>query len=75
MTLATARLLVGRTIVAVDLRPFDGGSPQEIRNCHDPVITLDNGAQLTFSVQETDSGDGYGVRPNYHPKQKAKQTP
>ena len=51
------RDLVGRTIVAVDLRRFAdarGGW------AFDPVITLDNGRRLAFSVQETDTGE-YGV--------------
>lgn len=73
MTLATARLLVGRTIVAVDLRPYPDGRGGRAYN---PVLTLDNGATVTFEVQDTDvhgeldglpfheSGDP-GVRPDY----------
>lgn len=64
--LATARLLVGRTIVA-----FDNGrmvDPDDGRVHYQPRLKLDNGARVTFTVTETDSGDMYGVRPNYHPK-------
>ena len=51
------RDLVGRTIVAVDLGRFaDGRGGWAFQ----PVITLDNGRRLTFSVQETDTGE-YGV--------------
>lgn len=62
MTLATAKLLVGRTIVAVDLRPWK----DEAGTHHNPRFVLDNGAVLLFVVEETDSGDGYGVFPAYH---------
>lgn len=72
MTLATARLLVGRKIVAVDLQPFDDCdvTGKKIKTSYEPRITLDNGAVLTFTVDEIDCGDGYGVYPNYHPKKK-----
>lgn len=62
-TIATARLLVGRKIVAVDLQPFDddrGGI------AHNPRITLDNGAVIFFVAEETDVGD-YGIWPGYQP--------
>ena len=73
MTLAIPRLLVGRTIVAVELnaRPDGRGG-----KAYAPVLTLDNGATLTFAVQGTDvhgelDGIAYheagdpGVRPEY----------
>jgi hypothetical protein len=76
MTLATARLLVGRTIVAVDLRPFSAeiaGEPGVM--AHDPILTLDNGARITFLTEETECGS-YGVKPLYHPKPKrTRRTP
>lgn len=75
MTLATAHLLVGRTIVAADLRPFSDGRGGK---AYRPVLTLDNGATVEFTVQETDAHgdlDGLpfhdpsdpGVRPEYTP--------
>lgn len=67
MSIATARLLVGRTIVAFDARPFD--DPNGI--CHDPVIVLDNGARVSFVVEETDYGGDYGILPIYTPRKKA----
>ena len=70
MTLATARLLVGRKIVAYDARPFVTGEGSTRRICHDPRITLDNGAVLTITVEETEEGACYGARINYHPKAK-----
>lgn len=51
------RDLVGRTIVAVDLQRFSDGKGGW---AFDPVLTLDNGRRLGFSVQETDTGE-YGV--------------
>lgn len=70
MTRATARLLVGRRIVAFDLRPFDGGPGRGTH--YDPVLTLDNGAKLAFSATETDVGE-YGIDPSYHPATKRRQ--
>lgn len=73
MTLAIPRLLVGRTIVAVDLRSYADGRGGK---AYCPIFTLDNGATVTFTVQEVDihgkqdglpfheSGDS-GVRPEY----------
>jgi hypothetical protein len=66
MKLATARLLVGRTIVA-----FDNGrlvDPDDGRLHYQPTFTLDNGARVTFSVTETDQGGWYGITPSYHSK-------
>ncbi len=56
--LATARALKGRRIVSVKLHPFDPSNGQEAAT--DPVIMLDDGSILRFSVQETDVGE-YGV--------------
>lgn len=58
---ASARHLVGRRIVAVDMRSFKSGEGRGKRVCHDPVVTLDDGSVLSFVVEETDSGDCYGV--------------
>jgi len=62
--------LIGRTIVAVDMRPFD--SRMDNKTAYDPLITLDNGAQLTFTTQETDTGE-YGTAISYHPKPKRRK--
>lgn len=70
MTLATARLLVGRTIVAVDLGTFDDGRGG---GAHDPTFVLDNGARVTFTVEETEAGV-YGVAPTYRAPTRAKAT-
>jgi len=53
----TARDLVNRKIVAVDLDGFRDASGYHTR----PVLTLDNGRRLSFVVSETFSGDDYGV--------------
>lgn len=56
-----ARRLVGRTIVAVDLRPFDAGSDESPRGTtFAPVLTLDDGTRVRFVVDETE-GSEYGV--------------
>lgn len=54
-----ARELVGRRIVAFDPRPFPDGRGG---TAHAPYITLDDGSQLRFLVEETDSALGYGIR-------------
>ena len=51
MTLAIPRLLVGRRIVAVALNPRPDGRGGK---AYSPVLTLDNGATVSFKVQETD---------------------
>jgi hypothetical protein len=58
---ATARLLKGRKIVDVELRRFEG---EPGRRSTDPILTLDNGARLSFVVRET--GAEYGVEIIYH---------
>lgn len=58
MPRATRRSLVGRKIVGVDFkRQYD--SSRHV-NFTQPVLTLDNGCELVFVVQETDIGE-YGV--------------
>ena len=68
MTLATARLLVGRTIVGVYIAP--GIERDNDRVHYQPTIVLDNGARITFSVTESDQGCFYGITPRYSPKTK-----
>ena len=57
--------LIGRRIVAVDWRPFDTGRPliagAGARMTHNPILYLDNGTALQFTVEETEVGE-YGVR-------------
>jgi hypothetical protein len=79
-TLANARLLVGRMITAVDLRPWldqvpDGSGTGRTRaiKVYNPVFTLDNGARVTFFVAETEAGE-YGVSPIYHSPVRSKQS-
>jgi hypothetical protein len=55
---AKARDLVGRTITAVDFRKFQRGPNRGWAT--DPVLTLDNGKQVHFVVQETEVGE-YGI--------------
>lgn len=56
---ARKRDLIGRTITAVDWRQFPrGGDRRGV--AHDPVLTLDNGAKVTFSTEETEGE--YGTR-------------
>jgi hypothetical protein len=53
--------LVGKRIVRVDMRPFKTGDRGAERTCHDPLIELDDGSVLRFWVEETESGDTYGI--------------
>jgi len=54
-----ARDLIGRKIIAVDLRRFHTGR-HDAPWSTDPILTLDNGRKLYFSTQETEVGE-YGV--------------
>ncbi len=51
------RLVLGRTIVAVDFNLFDDGRGGVTMN---PVFTLDNGDVMGFDVRETES-QVYGI--------------
>ncbi len=64
MILANNKLLKGRVIQEIRLQRWS----DKVRGitAYDPVIVLDNGAMISFSVQETESGE-YGIKPNYHP--------
>lgn len=53
------RKVIGRTIVGYESNRFADGRGGVAFN---PVLTFDNGAQLRFVVQETDTGE-HGVRP------------
>jgi hypothetical protein len=68
MKIANARLLVGRKIVGFELQ----GARDKSRGVmlYAPVITLDNGARVSFTVQEGE--DDYGIDPTYWPKKKAR---
>ena len=49
--------LVGRRIVAVDLRPFNDGRGGTTTA---PLLKLDDGTSIWFSVHETET-DSYGI--------------
>ena len=57
-----AARLIGLTIVAIDLRPFDANmdSSTDRPRAFNPILTLSDGSRVTFLVQETEVGD-YGV--------------
>ncbi len=55
--------LVGRTIVAVTPRAFRTGRPGRNEWSYEPIFMLDDGSRVRFVVDETESGDGYGVTP------------
>lgn len=65
--LATKRRLVGRRIVDVRLNRFSAGGGRGWT--YHPEFILDNGAVVTFSVDEIESASDYGVTPFYHPPQ------
>lgn len=48
-----------RKIVKVELQPLRDASGIH----YNPVIHLDNGARLLFTVSETDNGGDYGINP------------
>jgi hypothetical protein len=52
---ATKRLLVGRRIVDVKLHRFSRGGNRRPRWTYLPILTLDNGAELSFTVDELES--------------------
>lgn len=52
--------LRGRRITRVDWRRFSAGPGHNHKITTDPVIYLDDGSYLTFSVAETDGGE-YGI--------------
>jgi hypothetical protein len=58
--------IIGRTIVAVDMKPFSDGRGGTV---HDPAFTLDNGAKVSFITEETYDRD-YGVNILYLPPPK-----
>lgn len=58
MRLARREDLLGRRIVAVNLRPFADGRGGR---AFDPLLVLDDGSTLSFGAMETDVGC-YGVR-------------
>jgi len=60
--LALQTLLVGHTIVEVDLRPFPDGRGAIV---YDPILTLSSGARVSFSVRETEDGS-YGLQLIFH---------
>jgi hypothetical protein len=58
MSMVSKRQLVGRRIIDFDPGTFDDARGGK---AHDPVITLNDGSVLSFSVEETDTGN-YGIR-------------
>ena len=58
------RRVIGRKIVDVDLRPFQSDPRYPAERAHDVIFTLDNGAQISFVVEETEVGE-YGICPCY----------
>lgn len=57
----------GKKIVSVELHPFPDGRGGI---AHDPVFILENGGEIQFSVEETETGE-YGVLPVYRTKKAA----
>jgi hypothetical protein len=60
--------LIGRTIVDVDWGWFGTGLSHHPRTT-DPVLTLDNGRRLSFTVCETEVGE-YGIEMAISDKQR-----
>jgi hypothetical protein len=66
--LATKQRLVGRRIVDVKLNRFSAGGGRGWT--YNPVLVLDNGAVVSFSVDEIESAAGYGITPTLTPVSK-----
>lgn len=60
MVTARKSHLVGRTITAVEFRPFNATPDGKGGTAHNPRITLDNGRELFFLTEETEVGE-YGT--------------
>ncbi len=54
---ATTKHLIGRTIIAVQMRPFRDGRGG---TAHAPLVTLDDGRKVWFVTEETEIGE-YGT--------------
>lgn len=64
------RRLLGRSVVAVTWNLFDGEQDgSHAIPSQQPTLTLDNGARLRFSVDETEIGE-YGVALHVDPPQR-----
>jgi hypothetical protein len=60
------RWIVGRTNVEVELNRFARYGAKFANAGWQPVIHLDNGAKLSFRVQDTDDPEEFGVECVYH---------
>lgn len=53
------RWIIGKTVAAVEMRPFDADDHTR-RKAHDPKIIFTDGSSITFNTEETERGE-YGV--------------
>lgn len=63
--------IVGKTVASVDMRPFDMSLEFKGAKATDPAITFTDGSYITFTTQETGTGE-YGTHINYHKPSRAK---
>jgi len=58
--------IIGKTVVSVDMRPFDKGDEfPDHQKAYDPLIYFSDGSYITFTTDETGTGE-YGLHINYH---------
>jgi len=62
ITRFSPRWIEGRRIVRFDARPW---RDDDFKLHYDPLIVLDNGAELVFIASEVSDGSTYGVTPIY----------
>lgn len=64
MTGFNAKWIVGKTVAKVEMRPFLARPDVSREMAHDPRITFTDGSAITFTTEETETGE-YGVSIDY----------
>lgn len=62
--------IVGKTVASVGMRKFDMSREFKGAKANNPVITFTDGSAITFTTQETGTGE-YGTDISYHKSRSA----